>query len=167
MQCSSAGNITVSPMPNNIRCNRTMSRRRQYGPTGRREGNEPIGGRIFRNGFRLQCAIKRLAHVAGRSDVCLFSDPLARSCEGQFLQKAFKRMWRALRVHPRAVLFVDVEHSRGAWRHSQSAVALSSQKAVPSRRGVANRPTLLRFLERKHLASQWTLSTFPSSQRHQ
>ena len=25
MQCSSAGNITVSSMPNNIRCNRTMS----------------------------------------------------------------------------------------------------------------------------------------------
>ena len=81
------------------------------------------------------CAIKRIARVAGRPDVCLISDPLARSCEGQFLQKAFKRMWRALRIYPCAVLFVDVEHSRWAWRNSQSAIALSSQKAVPSRGG--------------------------------
>jgi hypothetical protein len=44
-----------------------------------------------------------------RPDVRLFSDPLARPRERQFLQKAFERMRRALRIDPRAVLFIDIE----------------------------------------------------------
>jgi hypothetical protein len=87
---------------------------------------------------------QRLARVAGRPDVCLFCDPLARPCERQFLEKAFERMRGCIAHRPTRGFFVDIEHRRRAWRHSQSAIALRRQKTFPPSRTTLRRsPAML------------------------
>jgi hypothetical protein len=78
--------------------------------------------------------IERLAWVTRRPDVTLVREALARSRKCQLLEEAFERLRRALRIYPRAVLFVDIKIRSGPGWYGRFTISLRGQESVPARR---------------------------------